>query len=58
MKITFFCWTMALCFFAGCGDMWNEKRYDEGEFDQQREQVEDDDDLIQALPEEAEEDKS
>tara|TARA_Y100000780_G_scaffold231707_1_gene258448 strand:+ start:226465 stop:226632 length:168 start_codon:yes stop_codon:yes gene_type:complete len=42
-------------FAFGCGDMWNEKRYDEGEFTQQREQIEDDNDIIQVLPEEKEE---
>jgi len=35
--------------------MWNERRYDKGEFDQQREQVEDDNDILQVLPEEVEE---
>ena len=48
--------TFVICtlLFVSCGDMWNEKRYDRGEFNQQREQVEDENDIIQVLPEEKE----
>ena len=44
--------TLTTMLIASCGDMWNERRYDKGEFEQQREQVEDDNDMIQILPEE------